>query len=454
MNKVHAFNPKRIHAITISFFVVAVCFIIYKYSEDRKKEAFVIYKIKERKGPLSNIVEWKNVLNNANFLTESIKKNPTDVKLKVSISSLFIQEGRITGDYAYYDKAAMKYVDDALAIDSNNFDALALKSLLYLSQHHFAEGIAFADKAKTINPYSAFVYGVLVDGNVEMGNYEKAVETSDKMVSIRPDLRSYSRIAYLREIHGDYAGAIDAMKLAVEAGAPGDETTEWCRVQLGQLYENTGDLRDAEMQYILSIEERPGYPPALAGLSRMAIVKKDYAKALNYLQQGDSSSLSEQFKDQMIDLYTLMGNKKEADRLNKIMIAEMTSLAKMGDNDQSVGHYADRELAMAYLKINDYKNAIKHALIEYNRRPLNIDVNETVAWIYYNMGEFQKALPYLKTALRTNSKNPGLLCKAALIYSKTGSRDSARNIINSVLSKNPVIQGQLEKASRAALTEL
>ncbi|HTF30616.1 MAG TPA: tetratricopeptide repeat protein, partial [Flavitalea sp.] len=214
------------------------------------------------------------------------------------------------------------------------------------------------------------------------------------------------------------------------------------------------DLRDAEMQYILSIEERPGYPPALAGLSRMAIVKKDYAKALNYLQQGDSSSLSEQFKDQMIDLYTLMGNKKEADRLNKIMIAEMTSLAKMGDNDQSVGHYADRELAMAYLKINDYKNAIKHALIEYNSRPLNIDVNETVAWIYYNMGEFQKALPYLKTALRTNSKNPGLLCKAALIYSKTGSRDSARNIINSVLSKNPVIQGQLEKASRAALTEL
>jgi hypothetical protein len=54
----------------------------------------------------------------------------------------------------------------------------------------------------------------LVDGNVEMGNYATAIEEADKMISIRPDIRSYSRASYLREIHGDYPGAIDAMKLA------------------------------------------------------------------------------------------------------------------------------------------------------------------------------------------------------------------------------------------------
>ncbi len=43
----------------------------------------------------------------------------------------------------------------------------------------------------------------------------------NRMVSIRPDIRSYSRISYLREIHGDIPGAIEAMELAVEAGAPG-----------------------------------------------------------------------------------------------------------------------------------------------------------------------------------------------------------------------------------------
>lgn len=53
-------------------------------------------------------------------------------------------------------------------------------------------------------------------------------------MSIRPDLRSYSRISYLREIYGDLDGAIEAMKLAVTAGYPGYEQTAWARLTLGK----------------------------------------------------------------------------------------------------------------------------------------------------------------------------------------------------------------------------
>ena len=127
-------------------------------------------------------------------------------------------------------------------------------------------GLAIAEKAQKINPYNALIYGILVDGNVEMGNYKAAVENSDKMDSIRPDIRSYSRISYLREIYGDYPGAIEAMKLAVGAGGAGDEPTEWTRIQLARLYENTGDLKNAEMHYMIALDERPGYPYATAGL--------------------------------------------------------------------------------------------------------------------------------------------------------------------------------------------
>ena len=83
------------------------------------------------------------------------------------------------------------------------------------------------------------------------------------MISIRPDIRSYSRIAYLREIHGDIPGAIEAMKMAVDAGAPGDENTEWCRVQLGKLYEKTGKIKEAEMHYAIALNNRQNYPYAL-----------------------------------------------------------------------------------------------------------------------------------------------------------------------------------------------
>jgi len=85
-----------------------------------------------------------------------------------------------------------------------------------------------------------------------------------------------------------------------------------------------------------------------------------------------------------------------------------------------MGHYADKEIAYACLAVNDYDKALEHAKLEYNRRPDNIDVNETVAWVYYSKGEFEKALPHIKTACRTNCRNPILLCHAGLIYEKQG----------------------------------
>src|SRR5690349_2615780 len=108
------------------------------------------------------------------------------------------------------------------------------------------------------------------------------------MASIRPYIRSYSRISYLREIHGDQAGSIEAMKMAGDAGIPGDETTEWSRVQLAKLYEETGDLKTAEFLYNLSISFRANYAYALAGLGRIADARKDYKKAITYFLQADA----------------------------------------------------------------------------------------------------------------------------------------------------------------------
>lgn len=102
--------------------------------------------------------------------------------------------------------------------------------------------------------------------------------------------------------------------------------------------------------------------------------------------------------------------------------------------NQNVGHYADRELAYAYLKVDRFDKALEHALMEYNRRPDNIDVNETVAWVYYCKNQFAEALPYLQTALKTDSKNPLLLYRASLIYAKAGKRSEARAILKKAMT--------------------
>ncbi|MGN6531939.1 MAG: tetratricopeptide repeat protein, partial [Ginsengibacter sp.] len=335
-------KKESIYRLLIVFFFCMAAFVVILYNIRQSKLKNATYPLLERKGISATSVEWQGNKTTAQRLIDNLKYNPKDTKSAIALSGLYIQEGRITGNYVYYDAAAMKYINAVLDEAPDNFEALTLKALLYMSQHHFAEGLTIAEKAQTINPYNSLIYGLLVDGNVEMGNYKLAVENSDKMDSIRPDIRSYSRISYLREIYGDYPGAIEAMKLAVSAGGAGDEPTEWTRVQLARLYENTGDLKSAEMHYMIALEERPDYGYATAGLGHIAIANNDYPKAISYYEKAAIGLNDYSIQEQLSELYRWNGNAKKADSLLKKIIEGMNNDGKRGEQDQNIGHYADR----------------------------------------------------------------------------------------------------------------
>ncbi len=443
-------NKKYIFPSLIILFIAAISFIILK----AKHQQDTSYQLLERNGALAKTDEYRKIRATAASLKTIIQEHPDDNKSRLALSTIFIKEARVTGNYMYYDMAAMQQLNAVLKNDPQNFNALTYKALINLSQHHFADGLAVAEKAKLINPYNAFIYGILLDANVEMGNYEQALNDADKMVSIRPDLRSYSRISYLREIYGDYPGAIEAMKMAVDAGPAGDEGTEWARVQLGHLYEKTGDFKNAEMHYSISLQERPNYAYALAGLGSIAAVNKDYKNAINYLLQADSLVTDYAFKDKLVDIYQLSGQKDKAQLLAQTVIKKMNKDATAGLTNENLGHYADRELAYAYLKINDKDKALTHALAEYNRRPKNIDVNETVAWVYYNQNNAAKAVPYIEEALKTKCKNPVLLNRAGLIFSKAGDQNKAKEYLEQAVKTNPNIAQDMKAQSNIAMQSL
>ncbi len=447
-------KSKSIYGFTIFLFLMAACGIFFKYKNDETKKENRMYPVLDRKGMASETDEFKAVLKRSTGLLNNLKAKPGDVKTSLALASLYVQEARASGNHMYYDQAALKYVNAVLAKEPQNFEALSMKALLMLSQHHFAEGLKIAEEAKTINPYNAFIYGLIVDGNVEMGNYTGAVENADKMVSTRPDIRSYSRISYLREIYGDYPGAIDAMKMAVTAGLPGDEGTEWCRVQLARIYENTGDKRNAEMYYDMALENRPGYAYALTGLARIATALNDYPKAISFYLQADSLVNDYSIKEELADAYKAAGEKEKAAALAGNVIDGMNDAAAKEKRDDSSGHYSDRELAYAYLKVNQFDKALDHALIEWNRRPDNIDVNETVAWVYYSKGEYAKALPYVQAALKTNCMNPTLLCRMGLIYFKNADKTNAGKWLRAGLKANPDINIELKAAAAKALASI
>jgi len=93
----------------------------------------------------------------------------------------------------------------------------------------------------------------------------------------------------------------------------------------------------------------------------------------------------------------------------------------------------------------DYNKALNHALAEYRRRPDNIEVAEAVAWAYYKKGDTKNAIAYLQKALKTNCKNPSLLSRAALIYSKANEKEKAMKFATEALNANPNIEPTLKQ---------
>lgn len=434
---------------TIFLFFILAGFIVARQKRMENNRTARFYPLLERKGAITE--EAKETRNTFKRLLELLKRNPEDTLSRLALVSLYIREARISGNHLYYDQAAMQHAEEVLKKYPSNFEALTFKSLLYLSQHHFTDGLACAEKAKQINPYNAFVYGLLVDAHVELGNYDAAIENADKMVSIRPDIRSYSRISYLREIFGDYPGAAEAMKMAIESAQPGDEGTEWCRVQLARLYENMGDWQSAAANYSAALAYRSLYVPALAGQGRIFLFRKEYQKAIDCYLSADSLMQDYSLKEQLAYSYEMSGRKDKADSIIDVMIAAMEEEAGEGNTNENIGHYADLELAYAYLLKSDESRALQHALAEYNRRPANIDVNEALAWVYYCKEDYKRAALHLQTALRTNNRKPALLCRAGLIYAKSGDTVKAKTFLTDGLKNNSLLPGNLGTESLAML---
>lgn len=424
---------KRIYkGILLSATGIAVVLGVYFLAFQKEKK---IPALLERQGPISTTSEWINTKKAIEGLQTQIRLDPKNHKAKWMLALAYMQEARITGEHPYYYPAALdlleEVLDDTDEKDDLHYQATMAKASVMLSLHHFKEALEIGEEAAKKNPNHAELFGVLCDANVELGHYDKAIEAADKMVALKPDLRSYSRVSYLREIYGDLEGAIDAMKLAVSAGFPGLEQTAWTRVTLGKLYEKKGDLANAKLQYEIALEETHHYAFAVAGLARIEAYNKHYKEAITLYEKAADIIPEFSFTEEMAGVYLSMGQKEKGLELAK-------SVVPMLQEDEEAGHFVDLEMANLYVKmLNDNERALEYAQKEYKKRPDNLDVNKCLALIYYKMGDLEKAADYLKVANKTNRKDPDLLCLSGLISYRSGNKTNGLALIQASFDMNP-----------------
>ena len=367
--------------------------------------------------------------NRLQTLQERLKKNPNDERAYVLLGAAYLQKARETGDPTYYGKTE-EALNRALKLQPDDFAAMIQMGALSLARHQFHEALAWGEKARAISPGTALSYGVIGDAQVELGKYDEALQTFQTMVDLRPDLSSYSRASYIRELHGDVDGAVDAMQRAVQAGGPNAENTNWTRVQLGYLYFNSGKLPAAETQFNQALASYPGYVYAIAGLGRVRAAQGNTEEAIQLMNQAIKIMPMPDFVITLGDLYQVTGQTKAADGQYQL-VATIEKLYEANG--------VDLDLEIALFNADHDKNldeTLALARKAYANRP-SIYGADVLSWTLYKTGNYAEAKKYSEEALRLGTKDSLKLFHAGMIALKLGDKTQAREYLEQALAINP-----------------
>lgn len=371
-----------------------------------------------------------------------------DVRAAVTLGQAYLQKVRETGDTGYYPKAEALF-REALAADDRNVDALIGFGTLDLARHRFAEALAWGERARELDPARARAYGVVGDALIELGRYDEAVRTLQAMVDLRPDLASYARVSYARELMGDRPGAIAAMEQAATAGAGYPENVAWVRVQLGNLRFDGGDIAGAARDYAAALTALPDYAPAAAGQAKVAAARGDLPRAADLYDVVVRRLPLPEFVVAYGEVLTAMGRPREAR-------AQFDLAEAIQQLNAANGVDTDLELALFaadYGKPEDLPTALERARTTVAKRP-SVFAYDALAWVQYRSGNLAAARDASRQALRLGTRNALLFFHAGTIAAALGERAEATEFLERALALNPHFSVRFAPEARATLDRL
>lgn len=362
----------------------------------------------------------------------------------VNLAILYMKESRRTGDFSLNDKAASA-VAKALEISPKDIPARKLEASLHLAHHRFREAVESAKILLADAPNDSFVYGVIADAYIEVGEYEKAIAAAQKMVDLKPGTASYSRVAQLRSLHGDHNGAVEMFKQAARAADPADrETQNWCLVQLGDEYWKHGQYADAERTYDEALQNYPGYFLALVSKGRVRASLGDYDGAERILTDLQASRPNANAILMLGDIYTLRGESEKANAQYEKFDAIQAKLGTAADH---------RRLGLSWANRGKIEDALALAKSEYDAEK-SIHSADLLGWCLYKAGRASEGQRYIGEALRLNTGDARTLFHAGMIAKETGDLAGAKRLLTRALKINPEFDLLLAPEARKVLKDI
>lgn len=348
-----------------------------------------------------------------------VRREPDNAAAQVRLAHALMQYGEESGTQFETVPEAQQLLEGAVEARPGDIYARALLASLYNILHRFEDGRDLSRELLEERPYFAYVHGTLIDALVELGEYDEAVEASDRLQSLKPGLPAYSRASYIRELYGDTEGAIEAMQLAANAAPIGRSERSWALFQLGNLYLGDAKPDTARVIFEGALEEMPDFAPALAGLGHVALVEGDADRAVQLIEEARSLRPMEMMDELLVEAYAAAGDQAQSDAAAERVLVALQRARDMGE-------IVDMEEADFLLDLGrDLEGSLVKAREQQARRPGHMHANETLAWALHKNGRSAEGIPYIERAMRLDTGDAMVHYRAAQIYEGAGQLDEA-----------------------------
>jgi tetratricopeptide (TPR) repeat protein len=339
----------------------------------------------------------------------NIETQPTHYPYYNALAMAYARRARETSDAQFYAKAE-EALGKSFHIAPDNFEGLKVETSLELVRQEFARALESATRLNKMVPDDVSVYGYLVDANDELGNYKEAVAAAQWMLDLRPgNVPGLVRASYLRELHGNLAGALELMQMAYDSTPfPESEDRAWLLTQLAHLQYVSGDLAKSEQYAASALGVFPDYHHALAVLAQVRVAQGRYSDAVPLLRTRYNAVPRAENLYALAEAQLLAGQHEDAEA--SFQKFEQQSQAESASADNS-----NRELIAYYIDhAHNPAKALAIARRELARRH-DVFTIDSYAWALAANGDYQAANQQLQTALEVGVKDQTLLFHAGSV---------------------------------------
>lgn len=356
---------------------------------------------------------------------KSVRENIQKDDLWVALGRAWIRQARESNDPGFYlnaDACASVVLDR----EPNNPLALNLRGLVHLNDHRFEDARDVALKILAKRADDPMAWGTLSDALLEMGRYDEAIEATQKMVDLKPNLPSYSRASHLQWMRGDTGHAKQTVRGALDAGRAAKRDPEpgaWVLVQAAMIFWHEGDYEGADAGFDKALERVAEYPPALVGKGRIAMANGDAKKAADYFARAYKTS-------PLPETAWLLGDAKNA-------AGDAEGAKQAYANVEKDGRRTDpRTLSLFFsTKNQNVDDALALAREEYAKRK-DVYTEDALAWALYRAGKLDEAKASIARARRLGTPDARLVYHEGAIRIATGDTAKGKELVRKALKMN------------------